>query len=61
MEGSQNSKKPLNVKLNVDNQHNDGGMAVSMQMMTKMKTLMSEQAKEINLLLTTLNNVRQQL
>jgi hypothetical protein len=47
------------VQSNVDNQHNDGAMTVMMQMMTEVKTLMSEQAKQINLLLTTLNNVLQ--
>jgi hypothetical protein len=37
-------------------------MAVMMQLMAEMKTLTSEQAKQIiNLLLTTLNNVLQRL
>jgi hypothetical protein len=55
MKGSQNSQNILNVQSNVDSQYSERAMAVMMQMVGEMKTLMSEQAKQINLLLTTLN------
>jgi hypothetical protein len=61
MKGSQNSQNLLNVQSNVDSQYNERAMAVMTQTVREVYTLVGEQAKQINLLLTTLNNVIQPL